>query len=107
MDITYNWIITEMECYSSAYGENNVVYKIHWHYEATADSYNAIIRGFTPIPVSVDTNFIPYNNLTKEIVVQWLETLNFEQIESMKTTLQNNIQEQINPTVLVLSPPWN
>jgi hypothetical protein len=61
------------------------------------------------VPVTYDTGstFIPFNELTKEIVYSWVENaLGVDQIDQIKTNLANRIEDKINPKILVQSPPW-
>ena len=50
-------------------------------------------------------NFIPYADLTKDDVVEWLEA--GLDVEAMKTNLDNQIELEINPVDEVLRPDWD
>ena len=71
---TYNWIISALECKVKEGDMTDVVYTVHWRYNATdttgitVDTYGA--QSVAP-PSS--ENFTPYDQLTKDQVVGWLE----------------------------------
>ena len=50
-------------------------------------------------------NFIPYADLTKEDVVGWLEA--GLDVDSMKSSLDNQIELKINPVDETLRPNWD
>jgi hypothetical protein len=50
-------------------------------------------------------NFTPYDQLTEEQVVGWLEAE--LDVPAMTASLQENIDLQINPVVVTLPPAWN
>ena len=85
----YNWYIIEMEVSPSLDGLTNVVKKINFTYEAIDGEYRTWIRDNYLCPNPSGTDFIAYDNLTKEEVVSWLENgLNI-------IDLQKQLQEKI------------
>lgn len=93
---TYNWIISALECKVSEDGLTNVVSTIHWRYNATnEDGITADTYGAQPVGSPDPANFTPYENITKEQVVGWLEA-------SLDVpALQLQLDEQIN---LIVNP---
>jgi len=58
-----------------------------------------------------DPNFVPFKDLTEEIVLGWVTaTLGEEQISALKTEFETRLQERItkkaNPEFLI-GTPWN
>ena len=49
-----------------------------------------------------DENFIPVDDLTKEIVVGWIQADNMDQV--IKTEINNRIEAKINPTTSKINP---
>jgi hypothetical protein len=76
------------------------VYTIHWSAykivnNVRAGSYGSI--GITPDPQSPD--FIPYENITEENVIGWLNTaLGEEKLAQMEEAYDAQIAERSNPT---------
>lgn len=102
---TYSWDIIYIEANPSLDGLINVVSNIKWVYNGiSSDGTQGKIEGETKIQTPQTDSFIPYDSLTKNIVVSWLEsTLNV-------TDLQNRIDTQINfiinPPTVILPLPW-
>lgn len=106
-----NWIILKLECKTSEKGLSNVVSKIHWKCIAT-ETYNGTtfsseIGGPLEISSPDPDNFTIYESLTKEQIVSWItDTLGIKGTQEVYDYLQNNLNEQINPTIVVLEPPF-
>jgi len=112
--ITYTWNFDPLTCYTHQNGYDDVVMTVHWQLTATSGSapdayYSARSIGtqtFTFDPEG-DT-FIPFNELTKEIVQSWVTTaLGEESVNQLMTSLETQIEDQVTPKVVNLSPPWN
>jgi hypothetical protein len=115
MAITYNWNFNPLESYPTASGETDVVFLVHWQLYATtgseSGSYTASSIGVQPIPtLESGSTFIPFNELTKDIVYGWvtssMETQSSGSVDRLYTSLATNIENQINPPVLVQRAPW-
>lgn len=108
MAITYDWNISQLECYPEHEGEANVVFTIHWRYGATDGDYFADVYGSQGVSVEIDPeNFIAYEDLTKADVVGWLEdVMGAEKIAEMKANLASQIDNLKNPPVVRPSLPW-
>lgn len=106
--MTINWIISAMDCTVQENGFSNIVTNVHWRFrgEQVEDSvtYTAEEYGCTFIGQYDPLNFTPFEELTEETVVGWLEA-NLD-VAAMTTRLQENINLQINPVVKTLPPAW-
>ena len=104
--ITYQWTISALDCAVSKDGLTNVVETIHWRYrgtnenDTTAETYGAQAVG-DPNPES----FTPFDELTKEIVEQWLEEI--IDMEEIQSNIDNQINELENPTHVTLQLIFN
>jgi hypothetical protein len=108
MDITYNWNFNPLESYPTASGETDVVFLVHWQLYASTSSYNASSIGVQSIAtLQSGSTFIPFNDLTKDIVYGWVtSSMGPESIDRMYASLSASIENQINPPVLVQQAPW-
>ena len=101
MEIKFN--IEELERNTSDGG----VVTARWRMMAVDDKYNASAHGrveFQPDPLN--ENFIPFENLTEEIVVQWIKNkLGAEHINDIEKNLTKQIEDQKAPKV-VSGLPW-
>jgi len=100
----YNWVISAMECLKKDGEFNDVVITIHWRYSADKDGFNSEIYGASSMPLPTGEDFTPYEDLTKDQVVGWLE--NTLDVEEMQINLNNQIDLLINPINVTLQPPF-
>jgi len=105
----YKWQIVQLDAKIKEHGKDNVIYTIHWRYTATdenePDKYNATNIGAVNIKYKEGDDFIEYKDLTKNDVVGWLESL--LDIDTMKLSLDNQIESKKNPVDEFLHPDWD
>ena len=105
---TFNWSIQTLEYDLQPSDMSGAVIVCHWRVSAeqvdgdntyTASSYGTC--GFNPDPSA--PNYIPYADLTQEIVLGWV----YDSVDKDATeaSLQANIDLQINP-VTASGVPW-
>ena len=100
----FNWIISAMECLKKDGDLNDVVITIHWRYIAEKEGFNTETYGSTTMPLPNGEDFTPYEDLTKDQVVGWLDsTLD---VEAMQINLNKQIDLLINPINVTLLPPF-
>lgn len=105
--IIYEWLIEDLSVYKEYQNQNDVVYQIHWRLVGSEVGYSSSVYGTTDINISSLSTFIPYENLTKSVVIEWLEqALGTETIDKIRATIEFNIESQKNPTTDTLFPPW-
>jgi hypothetical protein len=104
---TYTWKINQLDAKIQDGELQNVIYVIHYNYiavdptgEYTASSVSTLAVEYDP-----ETPFIPYDELTKEDVVSWLEA--GIDVNILKEALDKQINLQINPVNEYLHPDWN
>ena len=107
MDINYDWNFNPLESYPTASGETDVVFMVHWQLYATTGSYKASNIGTQVVIYESGSSFVPFNELTKEIVQTWIvSSMGETRINQMTASLEQNILNQINPPILVQQAPW-
>lgn len=108
--ITYTWGIAQMECAPSDDGLANVVKTVHWTLLAEDGTYVASSYGSAGLSSPDGGEFIAYNNLTKETVINWVKAAlnagNEDCVSQMEAALAANIEEQCNPKIVRPSVPW-
>ena len=71
---TYNWKINALDAKVSVDDVENVVYTVHWSLMATSENEEHTVSNIGTHSVEYDAdNFVPYEDLTEEIVIGWLE----------------------------------
>ena len=119
MDITYNWNFNPLESYPTASGQTDVVFNVHWQLYATKGSYTGSFSGsYTASSIGTQaipslqsgSVFIPFNELTKDIVYGWvtasMEAQRSGSVDRLYASLSQSIENQINPPVLTQQAPW-
>lgn len=76
MTITYTWAVTGMKV-TKAGTLNNYVVQTYWTKTGTDDNGNTgTFNGATPFtPDPTQPDFVPYDQLTQEIVLGWIQPL--------------------------------
>ena len=108
---TYNWNINQMSAKIQEGELQNVIWLINYNYigkdESSTPVIFASISGSVRVKYKEGDPFIPYEDLTKEDVVGWLEASKDLNIEGMKENLDKQIYDQKNPVDENLYPNWN
>lgn len=107
METNYNWTISALDCKVKEGTLENVVNVVHWRLSASNDKFTAETYSSTAMPLPSDDNFTAYNDLTKEQVVEWLETILNSQLDEIKDRLDNDLLLQENPTEVTPQLPFN
>jgi hypothetical protein len=119
---TYQWIVTNMECYPQDAGQTNVVYKAYYYVEAFSSEthevdnldgskntipYQATYASEQDFTYTTGSPFTPFNELTNDIVVRWIQSaLGTENVDAIIAKLDKQIADQINPSVITPPLPW-
>ena len=78
---------------------DGAIYTIHWTAVLEENGESASAYGSIGLGAPDPDTFIPFNQLTKEEVTNWLfEALGPDQIVSVEEGLYQQIQQKINPT---------
>lgn len=102
---TYNWKINALDAKVSVDDNENVVYTVHWSLIATSEDKKHTVSSIGTHSVEYDANnFVPYEDLTEEIVIGWLE--NALDKDSIKASLDAQIEKLITPTEITYADPF-
>jgi hypothetical protein len=108
METNFKWLISSMDCAVESEGLPNVINVIHYRYNATKvegyKTYFAETYGAVNVAQPNPQNFIPYADVTEQEVINWLEQI--LPIKAMQSSLEANINLQINPVEVTLPLPW-
>ncbi len=100
---TPEWNIAQLERHLS----DGAVYTAHWTVNLQDQSESASAYGSVGFSDPDPTNFTPYDQLTKEQVIGWVkDALGEEQVASIATALETQIEQKLHPTN-AQGIPWN
>jgi len=110
MPITYTWTPTTLVGYPTFDGQTDVVTRVFYTVLADGgEGHTADYSNFEYTPLNPDVPFIPYADLTPEIVIGWVQTnLGSERVAAIEESLSIQIQRQVSPPPEpdVLPLPW-
>ena len=106
MAIGYTWDVSTVDTYPTLDGNADVVYNVHWRLNAESDqqdsegnNYSASVYGTHNVNADDISNFIPFADLTNDIVTGWVTSgMGDDEVANLKSGLDSNIENQINPT---------
>ena len=104
MNISINWIIERLLVKPTEGSYTDVVITADWRCNGSQESYSGTCYGscsFAPPTGS----FTPYKDLTQQQVLDWCYANGVDQA-AIEANVTSQIQNQINPPVVVLPLPW-
>lgn len=105
----YTWSIQQLECVPSLDGLTNVVKFVIWRLHAGSQDgrFGAVNQGKLEVGEPSPSNFTPYNDLTEQEVIAWVQgTLGQQAINAMIAALDQQIDDQENPKIITKPLPW-
>ena len=105
MSTTYQWVVNELSTAPSEDGLTDVVKIVHWSRIATQDEIVVPSYGTMYCTTPSETDFTAYPDLTQEQVVGWLDA--GLDVLTIDAYLDKQIQDIINPPLIVLPLPWS
>ena len=111
MATAYNWNCKTVDVHPQEAGKTDVVYNVHWIVTGISDeidpegnAYQATTIGTQTVPLDLESEFIPFEDLTNEIVVDWTkDAMGAEQVTSIEAGIQQAIDLEINPTSVTMT----
>lgn len=108
MEITYEWVIERMNTQLAVDNLTNVVVSVDWKLQAFTEQddkpYSTAISGNVGMALPGE-NFTPYEELTKEQVLEWVWSRGIQKQEA-ESYVASQLQIQIAPPIQVLPNPW-
>jgi len=109
MSATFNWQVTQMDCYPQAEGETDVVFTVHWSCSGAqaqnGQTYNGSVYSTCAVTYTAGTPYTPYNQLTQSQVLGWIWADGVNKTAT-EAAVQQQINNQINPPVVTPPLPW-
>jgi len=102
--ITYDWNCKTVDVHPQLDSETNVVYNVHWIVTGVKEDYSATNIGTQIVPLDPETPFIPFEDLTNEIIVDWTkEAMGPEQVQTIEDNIASQIVELEIPTSVTMT----
>ena len=109
--INYDWNCRTVDARPLEGGETDVVYNVHWRVTGTSDqtnpegnAYSAGSIGTQAVTWNPEGTFIPFEDLTNEIVVEWTQAaMGEEQVANIEASITSQIESLIHPTSVTLT----
>ena len=80
---------------------------MHWQLYGSTGSYQSSVIGVQPVTYESGSAFTPFNELTYDIVYNWITaSMGTASMQNYEATVAQQIQNQINPPVLIEQAPW-
>ena len=102
---TISWIIERLLVKPTEGSLTDVVITADWRCNGSQDSYSGTCYGSCSFAPPTE-GFTPYDQLTEQQVLDWCYQNGVDQA-AIEANVSLQIQNQINPPVVVLSLPWN
>jgi hypothetical protein len=103
--MAFNWVISQLDSIPSLDGMDKVISTIHWRAQKQHENFTADTYGALSVDAPHESSFTPYDEVTQSMVEGWLDTeLDMASIEA---NLDAQIENQINPPIIVLPNPWD
>ena len=111
MTVTYEWNCKTVDVHPTEGSETDVVYNVHWVVTGVSDeldsdgnAYQSDIIGTQTVPLDPESEFIPFNELTNEIVVGWTKgAMGEEQVKAIESGVKEFIDQEINPIFVTMT----
>jgi hypothetical protein len=103
---TFNWVVTALNCLPNAPEGQDYVINVHYTCNGTDGTYNGSVYSTCSLPVRQGTTFIPYQDLTLDIVLGWIWANGVDKAAT-EAAVQTQIDNLINPPVVTLPIPWS
>jgi hypothetical protein len=107
--INYTWKVTQLLT-ETIEGNENYVVIAHCETIGVDGEYSASVPNVIQFSTEDVTVFVPYEDLTEEMVIAWIkESLGEEGVLSIEASIQAQIEAQKNPPVTPQETPlpWN
>ena len=101
---TYQWIINQLDTAPSEDGLTDVVKIVNWTRAAQQGEINVSCYGSMGCTTPSSTDFTAYPDLTYDQVCSWLDA--GLDVASIDLGLDGQIENIINPPIVVLPLPW-
>lgn len=109
MPNTYTWNISALDCIPQVGDMTDYVCVSHWQCQGSdGEGHTGQVYSTVSFPVDPEKpDFTPYEDITLEQAIAWTqEALGEEQVAAVYTSIDTQIENQINPPIVSPPLPW-
>lgn len=107
--ITFNWRIEALEYAISENKLKQVIKSVSWvlfgEMKTDGDPIVQAVTGVQQIEMPKPEDFIPYDQVTEQIIIGWLEEL--LPVDSLKKSIEASINEVLKPKTITVRNPFS
>ena len=104
MAVNYTWDCKTVDIHPQENDLTDVVYNIHWKLTGKEGEHEVEAIGTVAVALDPETPFIPFEDLTNEIIVGWTkEAMGEEQVQAIEDSVASQIAELENPTSVTMT----
>ena len=101
----YTWNVTALYT-ETVDGEQNYVVIANYEVTGVDGEYTASLSNIARFNTASVTPFVPYEDLTNDIVIGWIQSeLGVDGVSNLEACIQGQIDSQINPPVTPQNTP--
>ena len=106
---TYTWSFPTLTAYPTYESQTDVVYTVHWVLSGTdGNGHNGSVYGTVGLTYVAGSPYTPFAQLTESQVQGWVTSaLGATQVSALEANIDQQIQQQVTPTSVNLTPPWS
>lgn len=106
MEYTYDYFIFGLDVHPIYNGYENVVSRVVYQVIGTANGSSYSYQSADLLDYETISNFVPYETLTKEIVVEWLEANSPTKIQEIKRIIRWELNKQLQSQTVYFDQPF-
>lgn len=108
MSNEYTWSISQLDCIPHVGDLTDYVCVSHWRCTGTDGTFNGEVYNTVSFPVDPEkTDFLPFEDITLEQAISWTkEALGDDQVSAVYTSIDSQIETQVNPPIISPKLPW-
>lgn len=97
--INYTWDCKTVDVRPVEDSLTDVVYNVHWKLTGVKEDWAWTSIGTQWLGLASDSEFIPFDELTEEIIEAWvISAIGEEEVEAIKAGIAAQLEEKENPT---------
>lgn len=105
MTIVYTKKISSLDSYKEIDGHTDVVFDVYWSLIGEENGVVASCPAMTSVPYTAGSSFVPYDQLTEELVIEWVDIYTTpEALQQYQDIVVSSIAK--NSTQVSLPLPW-